>query len=1254
MRRSDVAELVLLGEYQGPGEQKTAERLAEELPASWTIFANRRLPGADRDDVDLLVLGEKRLFVVEEKAWGPRVVVDDNEWYVGTANHARMNPLNRVSQLARKIAGLLRDKVSGYNGLRGHHVLAAVVLSHDNLQLLAGPHHDDSERIYPLQVAAAALMKIDAEEGGGLYPVRAKVGGFLRGIPARPARPPSLGPYRVLAALDVPGTAVAYEGEAADGQRVVLKCYRRSVLEQLGDPENFLRRESAALNRLADSGRAWRVLPFFSAEDHTLFVVPLIPARERRHLQASWTTPDPERPEGVLPERVGRSVVTDAFTALAEVHEHGLVHRALHPRRVWLGKGLRVLFSDFHLARITGEQTVALWAPDGDISEDYRAPECAASVSLATASSDVFSLALSLASWLLALDASELSASERRTALEAQHPWAVELVEVTSANDESRPSAAELAEQFRAPTVPPQPDLVWPPEAVKIEVGNLVHGRYRVDRLLGSGGFAHTWLVYDEQIQAKKVLKAFHQELPEDAQREYASAHLLKHDRCARVYDLHVSESPHYLVAEYIDGSSLSELKPVTDVEALRTIGLGVLEGLEYIHGKQLVHGDVTPSNVIVGPSHEATLIDFGLAVLGGARPQGASLRFAAPELVDGVVSPASDVFGAAASILYSALGRDAVTPTGEGPRVVRPLTSSEIIQWGPEGVALLEALLLGVALAPGDRPSSARVFSELIRSARPVEVPPEASGWMVNPTVLSLRRLYRASEAGNAGNRGLDDDFAKETYVPTLLDTSLVPGVLSGDLSIVLLTGNPGDGKTSFLAKLGDRLRQEGAEVVEEDQAGWHLQLGGRNFRAVYDASESHGELSSDALVLRALQPAHQDPIVNSALIAVNDGRLRQFLIDHDEFEDLQFEVERQQKGAAAIDHVALVDLKRRSLAAHNSDSSLALRTLDSFTREENWSICQQCKAREVCPMRINAADLRTSAREAFHELVLVSHLRRRRRATFRDLRSASAYVITGDRSCETVHEFVQRQRDPRFLENALARDLAFDNESNDYLVQEWVDVDPGRIPAPGVDEERRSLDRGTLPGSPESLARAAFFMRRNGEVSAHDLRAFRYLEEFTRMTSGEDGRQARSRILLGMSRLVGAFGYAGQGLALSSNSAVSDWSVLRVVPQEAFAVEPPPASSPYVEGLPDSVLLKHVQSGRTFGLTLDTAEIILRAADGELVDDAGSDAIRQEIDGFVSQLSREPSSEALIIDSAGTVAVARVDGDTIALGTS
>ena len=135
--------------------------------------------------------------------------------------------------------------------------------------------------------------------------------------------------------------------------------------------------------------RTWRAHPVFESDAHDLFVVPVIPPSEGRTLEASIRKPGPERPDGKLDEHIAQEVVVDAFEALSELHEYGLVHRALHPRRVWLGRRLRVMFSDLHLAPIEGDASVALWAPASDISEGYRAPECAATVGLATPLSDV-------------------------------------------------------------------------------------------------------------------------------------------------------------------------------------------------------------------------------------------------------------------------------------------------------------------------------------------------------------------------------------------------------------------------------------------------------------------------------------------------------------------------------------------------------------------------------------------------------------------------------------------------------------------------------------------------------------------------------------------------------------------------------------------------------------------------------------------------------------------------------------------------
>lgn len=61
----------MLGDWHGPGEEKTARRLASELPDSWDVIAGRDVPsGTGTVDIDLIVVSLRAVHVVEEKAWG--------------------------------------------------------------------------------------------------------------------------------------------------------------------------------------------------------------------------------------------------------------------------------------------------------------------------------------------------------------------------------------------------------------------------------------------------------------------------------------------------------------------------------------------------------------------------------------------------------------------------------------------------------------------------------------------------------------------------------------------------------------------------------------------------------------------------------------------------------------------------------------------------------------------------------------------------------------------------------------------------------------------------------------------------------------------------------------------------------------------------------------------------------------------------------------------------------------------------------
>jgi hypothetical protein len=66
---------------------------------------------------------------------------------------------------------------------------------------------------------------------------------------------------------------------------------------------------------------------------------------------------------------------------------------------------------------------------------------------------------------------------------------------------------------------------------------------------------------------------------------------------------------------------------------------------------------------------------------------------------------------------------------------------------------------------------------------------------------------------------------------------------------------------------------------------------------------------------------------------------------------------------------------------------------------------------------------------------------------------------------------------------------------------------------------------------------------------------------------------------------------------------------------------------------------------------ITLDTAEIILRAGEGEILNDPYSESIRKEIEGFTAQVRRQPTREALIVDPIGVVTIATQSNNKISL---
>lgn len=1260
-----MARLHVLGDWHGPGEEKTARRLAADLPDNWDIVAGRDVPdGMSTVDLDLVVVSPHAVYVCEEKSWGRHVVAGDVGWYVN--GERRHSPNSQVQHATRVLAGRIQQRVPGWREAerafpRGHRIVRGhVVLSHDHLDL-EGAADLGEDVVLRLAETAATLRRLDGTCPAVMGALRPQLMAFLLGLPQRsPAEPPrQIYQYRVEGPPMRRGNAVVYGARNPAGELVDLICV---PVEGVPDPAQARRlatREHDALAALAAVDRTWRVQGWF--EWNGYLVTPIAVAMDGASLSKLAASRRGLDGGGHVPAEIGVPVVHDAFQALADVHARGITHRALRLRSVEVTDANRVRFRDFDRAHLPSSATIAPALDDVHPSAGFRAP--GATIEMFTEADDLYSLALCLVQWLYG-DVTDQPDHDLALRRATQYPVVGPVLARCLSREPGEPFTAAAAAAATDPTPAVAPTV----RDEVIEPGALLGGRYRLKRPLGEGAWAVTWLAYDENLDEHRTVKQMRpgRVTPEQVKAEYEHARSLRSFHCAQMHDRLALPEPGVLVQEYVPGETLHELtsgRPALDKEQARRIAVDVLRGLADAHERSIYHRDVSPHNIIVRDDGHAVLIDFGLASRAEAAQSAVgSPPFTAPEVWSRRLwSPAADIYSAAASVLHAMLGRLPYAGPGiDERRTLVPPTADMVERYGR---ALLDALYRAVEPDPGDRPADARAFADELLRVSDIAVVPGRR--VVNPTVAALRGLYRHSGIGNAGNRGLDDEFADETYVQTRLDIELLPAIVAGRLDVVVLSGNPGDGKTSFLVKIGIALDRAGAVVVHTDAAGWRRRLGGRTFAAVYDASESHGEMTSDDLMCAALDPGDgDDPDQRTVLLAANDGRIAQFCADYKgRYPVITAALERQRLGGDASPdaRVVLVDLKRRALALPDLDApALGANVLASLTVLHRWEVCGGCEVREVCPIRRNAELLRAGqARRAVSELLLTSHLRRRRRATVRDVRSAFGWLITGDKSCDDVHDEVEQGLDPGTGRRVF--DLAFDGRSGDYLVQEWAELDPADLPAPAAARAARGR-RDLVPdlagldvGAMTHLKRALYFGAWTVPAARHEVCSYRHLDAF--LDALRNPEEGLSRILLGVSRVLAFVGYHEGHLALRDrvfdDPAVRSIVVVKELPSSEFQLVSATTTAPYIESFPDRLELRHLPSGARLRITLDTAELLLRSADGEILGDTASAALRQEIQSFGDRLRLQPARSVRIVDGAGwSVAATATDDGRIVRG--
>jgi serine/threonine protein kinase len=218
----------------------------------------------------------------------------------------------------------------------------------------------------------------------------------------------------------------------------------------------------------------------------------------------------------------------------------------------------------------------------------------------------------------------------------------------------------------------------------------VIGGRYRVVRVLGGGGMKLVYLAEDQRLGSRncafaEMVDGFtspeaQQQAIAAFQREADMLAQLSNEHIPRVYDRFSEANRHYLVMEFIDGITLEEeikLKggklPAGDVV---DAAIQILDTLEYLHrlAPPVIYRDLKPSNIMITPSGQVKLIDFGIARFFAPLTNATMIGtqgYAPPEQYRGKVEARSDLYALGATMHHALTGRD---PAAEAPFSFPPL----------------------------------------------------------------------------------------------------------------------------------------------------------------------------------------------------------------------------------------------------------------------------------------------------------------------------------------------------------------------------------------------------------------------------------------------------------------------------------------------------------------------------------------------------------------------------------------------------
>jgi serine/threonine protein kinase/tetratricopeptide (TPR) repeat protein len=202
---------------------------------------------------------------------------------------------------------------------------------------------------------------------------------------------------------------------------------------------------------------------------------------------------------------------------------------------------------------------------------------------------------------------------------------------------------------------------------LELKKGLQLADRYTLVRRLGGDSDTHTWLAKDRLTSASVALKITAGDLQstEKLRAEWQASIRLMHAHIVRAFEFHADSDVAIFSQQFIDGPDLGVLTGQSTEKILGPVGL-LLQAVDYLHRKGMVHRDIKASNVLLDSNGAPYLSDFGVSAAVGNVGAGGSLIAQSPQSLAGRPATAPDDIFAIGSLVYELLPGQPPWPTSD------------------------------------------------------------------------------------------------------------------------------------------------------------------------------------------------------------------------------------------------------------------------------------------------------------------------------------------------------------------------------------------------------------------------------------------------------------------------------------------------------------------------------------------------------------------------------------------------------------